>query len=305
LLLKSFLFAQEDYRVAGIEFVGNETFKSSRLLEQVEMYSTSGFQKTILRKTPFLYSSELLKSDIERLERFYQREGFLNAKVELKDLKVQHDNELVKIVFGISEGKPISVGALKHNFINIQVNTESRIDSVFKNAASGLKLVQGKIFRDESLESDREALAKSFGNAGYAYVEVDEGLNLSEKNKSVDITWEIDTGPLCYFGDIIIIGNEKVERPLILKQLKFEKGQTYDKALINKSQQQIFDLGMFYVVTVKAELSKINDSEIPMEILIREAPRLTTRVGIGYGNEDKFRAFVSAQQMGFLGGARR
>jgi outer membrane protein insertion porin family len=38
---------------------------------------------------------------------------------------------------------------------------------------------------------------------------------------------------------------------------------------------------------------------------VKEAPRWSTRFGVGYGKEDQFRVFNQSRKLGFLGGARR
>jgi outer membrane protein insertion porin family len=43
---------------------------------------------------------------------------------------------------------------------------------------------------------------------------------------------------------------------------------------------------------------------LPISVRVQEAPTFTTKFGVGYGKEDKFRVFGSLQWLRFLGGAR-
>jgi outer membrane protein insertion porin family len=47
------------------------------------------------------------------------------------------------------------------------------------------------------------------------------------------------------------------------------------------------------------------ENTIPIQILVKEAPRLTMKVGYGYGIEEQIRIYTDILRLGFLGGARR
>jgi outer membrane protein insertion porin family len=303
--IPSILFSQEDYEVREIGFVGNQYFSSGVLQEKMETYSISGFQKTFLRRKPFKYSAELLKSDLVRIRRFYQREGFLNVQLNLSNLETNADKRTIKITIKINEGNPIQVSDVGYRLQGETDKNKNELETIIKSILTKLNLVKGDRFRDQFLESDESMISKKFTEAGYAYVRTRSELDLNESGRTVNIQWMIDPGPKCVFGKTEVEGNENVSNALILRQLKFEEGQVYNEDLLEKSQQQIFSLGMFYIVTVKAILSEEQHPVLPVEMQIREAPRLTTRFGVGYGSEDKFRAFADAQRLGFLGGARR
>jgi len=301
----SILFSQEDYEVHEISFVGNLNFSSDVLREKMETCSISGFQKTILRRKPFKYSVELLKSDLVRIRRLYQREGFLRVQADLSNLETNSDKKTVKIKIRIIEGNPIYVNKISHRVEWERGQNKDEIEKMLNSILTNLNLVTGERFRDQFLESDELMISKRFTEAGYTYIRTRPELDLNESIGALNIQWIIDPGPKCIFGRVTVEGNEKVSNDLILRQLKFQEGQIYDEDLLEKSQQQIFSLGMFYIVTVKAILSEERHPTLPVEIQVREAPRLTTRFGVGYGSEDRFRAFVEAQRLGFLGGARR
>jgi outer membrane protein insertion porin family len=62
---------------------------------------------------------------------------------------------------------------------------------------------------------------------------------------------------------------------------------------------------MLSYVTVKAVLTDSLGSSVPVAISVREAPRLSARIGAGYGNEDGVRLFTEIRRLGFLGGTRQ
>jgi hypothetical protein len=64
LLAISLLYAQENYEVQEIQFIGNKSFSKETLLEHVAMHGISNLDKLVFKKNPFLYSEELLQSDL-------------------------------------------------------------------------------------------------------------------------------------------------------------------------------------------------------------------------------------------------
>ncbi len=300
------VIAQENYEVSRIEFYGNKSFASSELVEQIVMYGTSGFNKSILKKMPFLYSEEIAESDRERLVDFYQREGFLDISVEGIDLEPNKEKKTVKIGIIITEGMPILVDDIRFNFNpEHSIDNQEDFERIISQVISSLLLEKGKRFRDQDIQLDWELLAEQFRNSGYPYVELKPKLAVDSDNHKVDISWQIGSGPKSIFGEVVVNGNEKMATSLILKQLAFKKGQLFQQELIDKSQRQIYALGMFHIATVTANLNEERSNTIPIQIQIREAPRMIAKFGVGYGREDKVRLFSDLQRLGFLGGSRR
>jgi len=155
------------------------------------------------------------------------------------------------------------------------------------------------------LEQDEQRLVKRFSNLGYPYVRVKPELMVREIAGTVDINWQVETGPKCTFGQVTVKGNEMVSTSLILNQLAFTTDQQFQQVLVDTSQQHIYQLGMFQFVTVKGILSETKQPVIPVRIVVKESPRTSALFGPGYGSEEKFRFYLELRKLGFTGGARR
>ncbi|MDD4109458.1 MAG: BamA/TamA family outer membrane protein, partial [Prolixibacteraceae bacterium] len=84
------------------------------------------------------------------------------------------------------------------------------------------------------------------------------------------------------------------------------EGELYKKSALNKARENLYDLQLVRIVSVSPQKdSKTETDKIPVNIYVEEAPRLSARVGAGYGTEDKIRTFLDLNLKGFLGGARR
>jgi outer membrane protein insertion porin family len=302
----SWSFARENYTVENIRFTGNVTFSSGKLLEQMSLYDRNFIEKNVpfLKKDPFLFSEEILRYDMEKLQRFYQQEGFLYIRIAEKIIDINEKKQTLNLEFDIQEGNPLLVENVSY-LIMPDSSGGRDLTAILEEAWNELELQKAQRFRDAQAAIDRDLLIRKLNNFGYPYARVNLQLQVNEAEHTVDMIWQIQSGLLCVFGDIQIGGNHKVSENIIRRQITFKPGEMYNRREIEKSQQQIYSLGMFQIVSVKAALSDPKTSRIPIFIQIREAPGFLTKLGVGYGSEEKFRVSMDSRILGFMGGARR
>jgi len=296
--------AQEHYIVTGVDFSGNTAFSDADLRSQMTTRSTRWIKRTFFPGKAYVFSEEILKTDLIRLVSFYQREGYLNAAADVLNIEAEHKKEKVRIEIGIEEGNPVLVDNISLEIVTGSSRDHELAMVIIEKLRPNLTLERGKRFRDNYCRDDTRLIISYFNDNGYAYAEAPFDL-LVKNGNSVDVTWRIDPGPRCVMGDVEVTGNEKVSSNIILKQLAFEKGQVYERQLINKSQKHIYDLGMFHVVSFKSKLTQDEQPTVPLSIRIKEAERWKTKLGVGYGTEEQFRTFIDITKLGFTGGARR
>lgn len=296
----------EDFIIKNIKFEGNKSFSQKELLEQTALRGTNIIDQYILRKEPFEYSVELLNAALERWENFYQREGFLNAKVGLKDLIVNREQEIIKkLIIEVDEGDPYQVDTINYEIeYKPEVDTTD-IQTIIDDIIKDRELEQKQRFRDEKFKRDRDYIINAFNQEGFIFVKVRYNLQLIQNDNRVIISWQIIPGNRCYFGVTEVKGNDKISSQFILEQLAYEKGYIFRESRLYKTQNNLYDLGLFRVVNVRGNYEDRTGNRIPVEIDVTEAPRLNTQIGLGYGTEDKFRAFVDLRRLNLFGGARR
>jgi hypothetical protein len=155
------LFAQDNYEVNDIEFLGNKVFSGGTLLDQISMYTLNRFEKLILGKEPYYFTQEMFESDLDRLKWFYQQEGFLHVLVDKLNFEVNHKERTVAVSLKITEGDPITVTNVNAHFSDDSNEDNDIIESVINkstNQAEGL-VAMGLV---SSMVSQQ--LAKSVGS---------------------------------------------------------------------------------------------------------------------------------------------
>ncbi len=288
-----------------VNFQGNRTFTREELLQVIKIQTPGPVERIFLPQSGTLFQDAILEEDRARLIRFYQQEGFLFVRISPPQIAPHPENGTVEVTFLIQEGNPIRVKDIQFLYHTPNPQVEAHVQTLVEGVRSHLQLTIGSRFRDALVLQDQLLLFQTITNQGYPYLEVNPQLHVQEDSALVTVVWHIRSGPRCVFGPVQITGTERVEPAIIEQQIAFRPGEMYQKDLLEQTQIQIFALGLFEVVDVKAVLDSTRRQEIPVHIHVQEAPRLTARTGVGYGKEDKFRAFLNLVRLGTFGGARR
>ncbi|MDA3930328.1 MAG: hypothetical protein PF541_15365, partial [Prolixibacteraceae bacterium] len=142
-------------------------------------------------------------------------------------------------------------------------------------------------------------------NNGYPDVAVEYLLNVNSNFLSVEILWMITPGTMAYFGKLNITGNQHIDSNYLKKHVKFKYGEKFSKLKMEETQQELFELGLFRVLTIKANSAAMTDSLVPITLSLKETPRWSLQAGIGYGTDDRLRISGTLTRLHFLGGARK
>lgn len=283
----------------SIKFKGNKSFAASELKEYISLTPTTFIKRKILKQEPSRYSHELHQDDISRLQQFYQKEGYLNVVFHPSSTIITPKNR-VKIVINLTEDDPIKVSEVNYMVDSTLSLKETLPPKDQKSILLQKHLKPNSIFRDEWVYQDQMLITNAFNDNGYAYSKADFDIKVDTATNQASINWQIQRQRLTHFGPVVVTGNERVPVKSILKQLTFKKGDTWSKEEVDRSQKQIYNLGMFRVASIKTVMTAEKRDTLPIQILIKEAPKWTTRFGAGYGREDRFRAFTDLQYLGFL-----
>ena len=283
----------------SIKIKGNKSFTASELKEHISLSPTSFIRREILKQEPSRYSRSLYLDDASSLKQFYQKEGYLNIVINQPTLTITSNNR-VKVVVNILENDPIKVSEVNYVVDSTLSLKETLSPKDQKNILLQKQLKPNTIFRDEWVFHDQTLITNEFHDNGYAYTKADFNIKVDTATNQAAINWQIQRQQLTHFGPIVVTGNKRVPAKSVLKQLTFKNGDIWSKEEVDHSQKQIYNLGMFRVASIKTVMNTEKRDTLPIQILIKEAPKWTTRFGAGYGREDKFRTFTDLQYLGFL-----
>ena len=301
IIVASQLWAEE-YYINKIKFDGNNVISSSKLKKKLSL-QTKSFSKQLLfwSKGP-VYEEYYLEDDIKGIISNYQREGFLNVKVDVEKEIVKKNK--INLQFHITENQYIVVQKIEFQITNADTAISEELLKLIEVNKGKWSLPSSDRFRDVEVISFQKKLYSLLMENGFPSPEISYIIILDDPPQNASIIYTISPGEFCRFGDIKITGNERTSTPIIKKQVS-SNGDLFSQSELEETQRRIQHLGAFQFVTMKSLISEIDNNRIPIEILVKELPEWSVKFGIGYGLEDRFRTSIDLLKLGFLGGVRK
>lgn len=246
-------------------------------------------------KKPPVFRPQELEDDLERLRVMYRRYGFYHTRIT-PEVEIKDNRAVVKI--NIEEGPEVLVTKLK-------------IDTASGFPAEALAELQRKnplLVRERFTEEKYEALKRQYLNYlldhGYPRAQVQGRVLLDEEKNTAQVEVTTIAGPLCYFGEVRVKGKPETPERVILRKITFKKGEPFSFKEIYDSQQRIYGLDLFQTVAITPEEVPEQERRIPVTVEVQEKKKRAMKVGLGYGDEDQFRARMALRYRNPAGGGR-
>lgn len=311
------VLAQEslrEYEVASIRFEGNETLRSDVLLGVMQTRPTPAafwkFLFTISEKLgdkPEYFDSFVFDADFERLQAFYQDQGFFRSRLDTSILMNPADRS-VALAIRVEEGPRSHIDSIRYIGFD-------DLPTILREEIEQNPLIEvGDPFIMEQVVAERGRLVNAFFNNGFVHVRVDTVVgHLYESTGNVLLIFAFSRGNRFLFGDVSVqqdsTVSEQVEQEVILRHLDFTKGDFYSEEKKLGSERNLNRLGVFEASRVEPLVDAAAESllAIPMKVFTRSRPfhELVPEIGVN----DENNAFNIQMGLGynhrnFYGGAR-
>ncbi len=268
----------------NVDFVGNSAFTSKELRKQMDSKDASLLSAfTGAGKI----SSDQLASDLDKIERYYRNNGYLNAEI-VDTRRIRVDDKKVDLVVTIDEGQVYSV-----NDVEVRGARAFNVGDL----RNFVKTAPGSVFSAEVVEQDIAALREYYGSRGYAEVRVTPRLESAGGTK-VDVIFDIREGDKYYIGMINVEGNNKTKDEVIRRELAVEPGGVFSTPRIEASQRRLQNTGYFGSVDILP--IDTGDPEFKdLTVTVAEKPTGALNFGAGFSSIDNFVGFIEVTQTNF------
>lgn len=263
----------EKLYVTQIVFDGNTAFDADELESQI-VTQTKGWFSWLTDSGDLNY--EKLNNDVNLLTNFYSNQGFINVRVGQPDVQFMEDG--IHIAFKISEGDRYYLGDVRVTG-DLIVPQEELLEQ--------LQVTTEEHFSRELVQKDLLTLTEIYGNAGYAYADVEPLVNLDEEKKLANIDYNINKGKLVYFEEINIGGNNMTRDKVIRRELKSFEGELFSGDNLKYGVRNLQRLDYFKDVKVNTAMGS-DDSKMVLDIEVEEKDTGAFSIGVGAGTEEVF-----------------
>ncbi|UQZ89483.1 outer membrane protein assembly factor BamA [Deltaproteobacteria bacterium Smac51] len=279
--------------IRKIEFDGNDYYSDWTLSRKIDS-STKGFFSWLTSSGRVI--QERLSGDAQKLESFYQNNGFLQARVGDPQVTTADNGGLI-VTFPISEGDRYKVGTVS---ITGDLLPDDDPDKMLKMVS----LRKATWFSREVLQEDLKSLQDYYADKGYAYNSIEPDIAPGLDETTLDLELVVFPNNQVYFDRITIVGNEKTRDKVVRRQLSVVEGDLYSSSAIQASQANLMRSTFFEQVNLVPGPSDTDD-KMNLRVEVKERPTGSFQIGGGYSNYNSMFGVVRLTQDNLFGYGRR
>jgi outer membrane protein insertion porin family len=226
------------------------------------------------------YDPQQVEEDVAALRKFYQDEGFFDARVGRK-LVWSPDLSELEVDFTIDEGPRYVIDRV--SFMGNQRLSDAQLRSV-------LKLTEGRVFRNEMVQRDIREIVRIYGDrygliyqpnsTDPDYMRIDAKPKFLERPGHVELVYTIREGKEFSLGNILVKGNGRSQDKLVYREFRdFVPGRRFNSGELQDAEQRLRHLPYFSAVTI----TPIGEEEGRRDLLVEVQEQRTASFNVGAG----------------------
>jgi len=275
--------------VEKIVFAGNKAYSDYRLKDVIKTGETNWLS---FLKSNDVYDSDRIEADRDLLRRFYLRNGFADVRVVSAVGEFDPEKKGFIITFTIDEGVQYHFGA---------VNIQSSVQAVpAESIRYKLRVEAGKVYNADAIEKSVEDTTIEVARRGYPFAAVRPRGERNYENRTVNVTFVIEEGPHSYIERINIKGNTRTRDYVIRREFDIVEGDPYNRALVDRAERRIKNLGYFKTVKITNEPGSAPD-RIIINCEVEEQSTGEFSFAGGYSTADGIIGEVSVGERNLMG----
>jgi outer membrane protein insertion porin family len=238
------------------------------------------------------YNPDLIESDTQSLQDFYNALGYLSARVEEFQTTYEKDSHAVDITVKIHEGPKTEIESV--HIVGAKLIPEAEVRTV-------IKIKPGDIYNEVDIYDARYRVIQFYSTKGFPDATV--MVKRDFVGQKVSLTFQIDEGSMIYFGKVIVRGDYQTKYIVVKRELLQHEGNPFDSSVLSKERHRLYSLGLF--TDVDMEVLDRYDDKKDVLITLREGNAGAIDLSAGYGEYDRYRGMLDLSYKNFMGMNRR
>ncbi len=237
------VFEGDKVTVTEITFVGNESLDAGTLESQMDLSTPTLWIFTTKLK------ADVLQKDIVALNEFARRDGYLDARISLEEVRILEDSDEAEIIIRVQEGERYAIGDMTVRFCKIEKNRRVPMESIEFSAEEIHDMIEvesGDYFRQARIDRDKDRIEKFYGERGYIRARVFEvAEQYSEDEPVVHLTFWVQEDRKKKVRDVIVLGNKLTKDKVIRREVTLNPGDIFRRDEMNWTKSQLNALQFF------------------------------------------------------------
>ena len=260
-----YINVKENPLIDQISIEGNNEISDEIILAELESKSRS------------VYSTDIIKNDVKKIQTIYKRGGYFSTFVEPKYIRL--DQNRVNLVFEVYEGKEATIK--KINFINNQVFSDSTLKDVISSSEFRWYEFWGSNdrFDRDRINYDKDLLKDYYYKNGYIdFRVISTNSSLVKNKKDFIVNFNLSEGKRYKVNKVGVRSSiKKLTSEQISELLSFESGDWYSSQDIESSIENINEVTSEYgyaFVEIIPRIKKVNQQYIDITFDIDQGSKI-------------------------------
>ncbi|MBN1326496.1 MAG: outer membrane protein assembly factor BamA [Candidatus Cloacimonetes bacterium] len=253
--------------IRSIRIHGNKEIPAKKILGKMKTKSASFFRSGKFEQDKF-------DEDLTRIVEFYNKRGFIDARVISWDKKIEDEKFIVDIY--LFEGE-------SYNFGDVYVEGNDRFtDEVI---TENFRFKEDEVFNLEKFKTHLSSVASMYYEEGYIYSRFDH--DLEKRGDKIDIRLKIIENTQARIRKINILGNRKTKEKVIRRQLAISPGDYYQQSKLRRTLSNIYNMGFFEPDLYPEPSAPINNNgDIDINLYLTDKVSGSANGGVAINSQD-------------------
>jgi outer membrane protein insertion porin family len=280
-------------RLTDVTFSGNKFFSQSKIME---MYRDQAFELASIG----FYDKEFLEFFVGYLKTKYIEAGYVQVRIQGPIKTLSLDLTEAKVEYSIQEGQRAYLRSIR---------TEGIPSDLEEGVLAKLKSKIGEPFNPIVFAEDIKIIPQSLQDSGYYFADLtnaneDNIVTYSKTGSDVDVFMKVNPGPIIKLNRIIILGNNKTKKRVIMKKIPLQKDDFITPNKTRDIEGAISATGLFNSVTVSPQRHNSKNASTDLIVRLVERDYGLVEVAPGYRTDLGLKLTGTASYLN-IGGANR
>ncbi len=256
--------------IRSINVIGNQIFDEETLLENFELEAADNGWFSSDK-----YSSVKLAADLENLNSFYLDQGYVQFKVDSKQVTISPDRKDINITVNISEGEQFTIR-------DIDMVGELVVDKAELMALVPFR--EGDIFSRKKVTAVVGLINRRLGEEGHAFADVRPVPDINEEDNSISLKFLIKPGKKMMVRYISFVGNDRTQTEVLRREMRQFESEMYRASKVDRSRIRLQRLN--YLASVDIQTVRVEGTDDQLDLVVTVSERFSGNFTVGLGFSD-------------------
>lgn len=272
-------------KVSSIKFNGNTKLSDKKLRGAMKNTKKKSFLNPIRIFKPSRFIEDKYREDLTSIVTKYKEKGYRDARVVSDTVAYNAEKNTIAINIAVEEGRKYYFGDIK--YLGNTVYTTQALNQklgIKKGDVYNGTLLQERI--QNTKKPDGDDLTNMYQNNGYLFSNIN-AVEVATANDTIDFEIRVTEGPIAYYNNITVTGNDKTNDRVIYRELRTRPGQRWNKEDVISTIRELGTLGFFDAEAIRPDVKNADPAsgtvDIDWNVVEKGSSQIELQGGYGGG----------------------